>query len=172
MWKTLTEAPTFFQKFFFENFQTPDDYIDSIFDYTKSLAINSLFCHYIGLGDRHCDNLVITSQSGQIYNIDFDCIFERAKQLPVPEKVSFRLTRNIVAPLGAFQVRGLFEYYMVEIAKFLQKNKRNILINLSPFYHDQLYEAHHNDQNKEKNFHNIKANLSFSQYESIKQAVA
>ena len=50
------------------------------------MAIWSLFCYIIGLGDRHCDNILI-NEEGTIIHIDFEAIFEKAKLLRVPERV-------------------------------------------------------------------------------------
>ena len=62
----------------------------------------------IGLGDRHCDNILIHTSTGEASHVDFDCIFDKGKCLPVPEIVPFRLTRNILDVFGVLKEKGLF----------------------------------------------------------------
>jgi cell cycle checkpoint protein MEC1 len=51
------------------------------------------------MGDRHCDNILMC-EDGEIFHIDYECIFNKAKGLPVPEIVDFRLTKNFRHGLG------------------------------------------------------------------------
>ena len=82
-------------------------------NYIKSTAVWSVFGYIIGLGDRHCDNILLDKNTGEVIHIDYDCIFHRGKNLPVPELVSFRMTKNIEAPLGTFRTSGLFRFYFI-----------------------------------------------------------
>jgi serine/threonine-protein kinase ATR len=59
------------------------------------------------LGDRHCENILLDMNSGAAVHVDFNCLFDKGKQLEVPERVPFRLTQNIVAGLGVTGVEGL-----------------------------------------------------------------
>ena len=104
------------------------------------MAIWSLFSQYMGLGDRHCDNILMDIESGALIHIDFECIFERGKHLGCPEVVSFRLTKNLLRALGSFSAFGLYKYYMVEMAKFFIKNVNNLMCALDPFVYDPLIE--------------------------------
>ncbi len=78
--------------------------------------------------------------TGTAFNIDFDCIFEKGKYLPVPERVSFRITKNLESAMGSFRALGLYAHYMSELAKFFAKNKENILGALDSFLKDPLVE--------------------------------
>ena len=60
------------------------------------------------LGDRHYDNILIKIENGESFNIDFDCIFDKGRYLPVPEIIPFRITKNLENTLGAFKSYGLF----------------------------------------------------------------
>src|SRR6266581_4782889 len=44
--------------------------------YTRSLAVNSMVGHILGLGDRHPSNLMLDRISGRITHIDFSDCFE------------------------------------------------------------------------------------------------
>jgi serine/threonine-protein kinase mTOR len=69
--------------------------------YTKSLAVMSMVGYILGLGDRHCSNLMIDRQSGKIVHIDFGDAFEVAMlREKFPERVPFRLTRMLVKAMG------------------------------------------------------------------------
>ena len=66
-------------------------------NYTRSLAVNSMAGHILGLGDRHPSNLLIKRDSGEVVHIDFGDCFEVAMQREAyPEKVPFRLTRMLI----------------------------------------------------------------------------
>jgi len=49
--------------------------------------------HIVGLGDRHGENLLLDSVSGDIVHVDFSCLFDKGITLQQPEVVPFRLTQ-------------------------------------------------------------------------------
>jgi ataxia telangiectasia mutated family protein len=51
---------------------------------------------FIGIGDRHTQNILIKENTGDLVHIDFGIVFEQGKVLPTPEKIPFRLTRDII----------------------------------------------------------------------------
>ena len=76
------------------------------------------------LGDRHLENILLDTNTGEVVHIDFDCLFEKVRQhhtcnvarvtpglqgqhLEVPEIVPFRLTHNIVDGFGVTGVEGM-----------------------------------------------------------------
>ena len=64
--------------------------------YTRSLAVNSMVGHILGLGDRHPSNLLLERNTGKVVHIDFGDCFEVAMlREKFPEKVPFRLTRML-----------------------------------------------------------------------------
>ncbi len=79
---------------------------------------------------------MLEKNTGKVIHIDFDCIFDKGKYLPVPELTSFRLTNNIEAALGVFGSYGLFFHYMVAISKIFKKNSESILRALDSFIYD------------------------------------
>jgi phosphatidylinositol kinase/protein kinase (PI-3 family) len=60
----------------------------------------------LGLGDRHCENILMDNNTGDLVHVDFNCLFEKGKSLETPERVPFRLTQNIVDALGVTGVEG------------------------------------------------------------------
>jgi FKBP12-rapamycin complex-associated protein len=64
--------------------------------YTRSLAVNSMVGHILGLGDRHPSNLLLERATGKVVHIDFgDCFEVAMHREKFPEKVPFRLTRML-----------------------------------------------------------------------------
>lgn len=49
----------------------------------------------LGLGDRHLDNILFDKRTAELVHIDYNVVFERGKQLRVPEIVPFRLTQSM-----------------------------------------------------------------------------
>lgn len=141
------------------------------------MAIWSAFSYIIGLGDRHCDNILLKKNTGDILHIDFDCIFEKGKYLPVPETIPFRLTRNIEAPMGAFKAYGLYRFYFLKVCEFFQKNEENILGALDSFINDPLLENVNNKKvekdhtNPQKQFEIVRSKIKFSDYDSILEGI-
>jgi FKBP12-rapamycin complex-associated protein len=64
--------------------------------FTRSLAVNSMVGHILGLGDRHPSNFMIERNTGQVIHIDFgDCFEVAMHREKFPEKIPFRLTRML-----------------------------------------------------------------------------
>lgn len=45
--------------------------------YVNSTAFMSVLGHIMGLGDRHCENILLCKDDGSIFHVDFSCLFER-----------------------------------------------------------------------------------------------
>ena len=45
--------------------------------FTRSSAVMSMVGYIMGLGDRHCENILIFKNTGAVLHIDFDCLFEK-----------------------------------------------------------------------------------------------
>ena len=64
--------------------------------FTRSLAVNSMVGHILGLGDRHPSNLMLGRKTGKVVHIDFgDCFEVAMHREKFPEKIPFRLTRML-----------------------------------------------------------------------------
>ena len=68
--------------------------------YASSLACGSVFGHLCGVGDRHLGNMLLDRRTGELIHIDYAVCQDRGLRLRVPELVPFRLTGNLVLPLG------------------------------------------------------------------------
>jgi phosphatidylinositol kinase/protein kinase (PI-3 family) len=86
----------------------PATWLQARTTFTRTTAAWSIAGHIVGLGDRHCDNLLIDVQTGANVQIDFGHLFDSARDLPVPEIVPFRLTQNMIDSFGVCGVEGGF----------------------------------------------------------------
>jgi len=69
-----------FRFFFVEKFgHAVHQWYDAKMRYTKSVAINSVVGHVLGIGDRHCSNILIHESTGEVVHIDFGIVFEQGK---------------------------------------------------------------------------------------------
>ena len=50
----------------------------------------------LGLGDRHGENILFDSTSGDCVHVDFNCLFNKGEAFDYPEVVPFRLTHNLI----------------------------------------------------------------------------
>jgi serine-protein kinase ATM len=47
--------------------------------YTRSVAVNSIVGHILGIGDRHVSNILVHEKTGEVIHIDFGIVFEQGK---------------------------------------------------------------------------------------------
>jgi len=128
-----------FRHFFLERFLDPCEWFHRRIAYTRSVAVGSIVGYVVGLGDRHCQNILIDKQSAELVHIDFGVAFDQGKLLKTPEIVPFRLTRDIVDGMGVTGVEGVFRRCCEETMRVLRKNKEMLLTVLEVFVHDPLY---------------------------------
>eukprot|EP00775_Hariotina_reticulata_P008457 gene8457-8641_t len=76
--------------------------------FTASAAVGSILGWVLGLGDRHLDNLLLDTDTGELLHIDFSVCFDKGQGLGVPEVVPFRLTQMMQAALGPGGLPGPF----------------------------------------------------------------
>ena len=92
--------------FLLERFEDPDEWFERRVAYTRSTAAISVLGHVLGLGDRHCHNILLDEKTGEVVHIDLGVSFEAGRVLPVPEVVPFRLTRDLVDAMGYTKTEG------------------------------------------------------------------
>jgi hypothetical protein len=108
--------------------------------FTYSNAVMSMIGYIIGLGDRHLDNILLDLSTGEVIHIDYNICFEKGKTLRVPEKVSCRLTQNIVNAFGITGIEGTFRMSCEHILRVLRKGKETLLTLLEAFVYDPLID--------------------------------
>lgn len=125
--------------FFFETFVSSESWFNSRTTYTRGIAASSIVGYIMGLGDRHCNNILLDKQTGEPIHIDLGVAFDQGKQLPIPETVPFRLTRDIVDGFGITGTRGVFSKACEQTFRILRDHREHILAILDVLRWDPLY---------------------------------
>ncbi|CAL9732320.1 serine/threonine-protein kinase Tel1p [Monosporozyma unispora] len=128
-----------FHKFFFKSFLDPDAWYKSKKKYIKSVATSSIVGHMLGLGDRHLNNLLVDSSTGEVIHIDLGIAFDQGRLLSIPELVPFRLTRDMVDGFGITGVDGLFRENCEKVYSALRTNREKLMCVLNILKWDPLY---------------------------------
>lgn len=80
-------------------------------------------CFAFGLGDRHLNNILINEKTGALVHIDLGMVFDfSSRHLKYPERVPFRLTRDIVDPILIDGIQGRFTNVAIHALKLLREN--------------------------------------------------
>ncbi len=111
--------------------------------FTRSLAVYSMLGYIIGLGDRHCDNILICDNF-QLVFIDFDCVFNMGLMLPKPEVVPFRLTPELQDIMGIYGESGDFVHACEVALNCLKRNAAVLMSQFECFVKDPLHSAIYN----------------------------
>lgn len=125
--------------FFFEQFRTPEDWITNRTKYTRSTASVSMIGYILGIGDRHCNNILLDRSTGEVVHIDLGIAFDQGKLLKVPELIPFRLTRDIVDGMGVTGVEGVFRQSCQVSMRILRDEAEGIRTILNVLRYDPLY---------------------------------
>ena len=130
--------------------------------FSRSLAVTSIVGYILGLGDRHPSNLMISHATGQVIHIDFgDCFDVAATRERFPERIPFRLTRQLINALEVGGVDGTFRITAERMSDLMRKNIDTILAMLDAFVNDPLLAHANHPQNLVDRVH---AKLSGEEY--------
>ncbi|CAF4345925.1 unnamed protein product, partial [Rotaria sp. Silwood2] len=132
--------PAVFHQYFFAAYPDPNRWYISRMNFVRSTAVMSMIGYIMGLGDRHCENILLDTCTGETVHVDFNCLFNKGLTFEIPEKVPFRLTHNIVDGMGTLGVEGVFRK-TCEIILHLIRDERELLVSvLKTFIYDPLVE--------------------------------
>lgn len=98
----------------------------------------SMAGYILGLGDRHGENILLDSTSGDVVHVDFNCLFNKGETFEWPERVPFRLTQNMVAAMGPLGVEGVFRRSCAVTLRVLRNNSNTLMSIVTPFVYDPL----------------------------------
>lgn len=127
------------REFFADTFLEVDNWFQSRVLYTRGIATTSIVGYVVGLGDRHCNNILLDKESGEPIHIDLGVAFDQGKKLPIPETVPFRLTRDIIDGFGISGVEGIFRKSCEHTFRVMQMHSDHILVILDVLRWDPLY---------------------------------
>ncbi|KAI9100689.1 kinase-like domain-containing protein [Phlyctochytrium arcticum] len=108
--------------------------------FARSSAVMSVVGYVIGLGDRHLDNILIDSKTGEVVHIDYNVCFENGRKLRIPETVPFRLTGIIRDAFGPYGTAGEFRTACEIVLKAMRTKSAEFLILLEAFVYDPLVD--------------------------------
>ncbi|KAK9117159.1 hypothetical protein Sjap_016106 [Stephania japonica] len=94
----------------------------------------------VGLGDRHSMNILIDQTTAEVVHIDLGVAFEQGLMLKTPERVPFRLTRDIIDGMGVTGVEGVFRRCCEKTLSVMRSNKEALLTIIEVFIYDPLYK--------------------------------
>jgi serine-protein kinase ATM len=138
--KCCSEFHPVFHNYFLENYPDPLTWYTRRLAYVRSVATSSMIGYIIGLGDRHASNILIDSATAELVHIDLGVAFEQGKQLPVPELVPFRLTRDIVHGMGVSGIHGVFSESCERTMDVMRQQHQFIESIVEVFLHDPLFK--------------------------------
>eukprot|EP00300_Choanocystis_sp_HF-7_P008824 c16130_g1_i1.p1 GENE.c16130_g1_i1~~c16130_g1_i1.p1 ORF type:complete len:255 (+),score=57.86 c16130_g1_i1:107-871(+) len=137
----LPAFPPFFHRFFLHHFPLPVQWHHSRLRYARTLAVMSMVGWVVGLGDRHSENILFDTTTGDCMHVDLACLFDKGRRLACPEIVPFRLTQNLVDGLpGLRGVDGIYRVACEQSLRVMHQNKALLMNVLEPFVHDPLLE--------------------------------
>ncbi|KAJ3272971.1 hypothetical protein HDV01_004877 [Terramyces sp. JEL0728] len=140
VFKKIEKAfPPIFGSVFFELYRDPKIWYENRLKYVQSVAASSIVGYMLGIGDRHCQNILFDKNSAEVIHIDLGIAFDQGKLLTTPELVPFRLTKNLVHAMGITGVEGVFKRGCEETLKVLHTESDFIFTLLDVFRHDPLY---------------------------------
>ena len=137
--KACELSPPSLHRFFLENYYEPAVWYERQLAFTRSVAVSSIVGHVLGLGDRHLGNILIQQRTAQVVHIDLGIAFEQGRILKIPERVPFRLTRELVDGMGVCGVEGPMRQSCEATMEVLRAHKNTLLTLLEVFVHDPLY---------------------------------
>ena len=109
--------------------------------FIRSCAGSCVTTYILGIGDRHLDNIMITTR-GQLFHIDFGFVFGKdPKPLPSP----FRLTREMAVAIGGENYQSSdnfnrFKTYCFQSYNWLRKSS-NLIMNLLSLLNDDTIKS-------------------------------
>lgn len=132
----LPAFPPVLQEWFMRRFPYPASWFTARLQFTRSAAVMSMTGAVLGLGDRHCENVLVDQDSGGVMHVDFNCLFEKGRLFTQPETVPFRLTQNMRTAMGICDDRGPFRRSCELTLQMMREQEETLLAVLEAFIHD------------------------------------
>ncbi|CAN0845720.1 Serine/threonine-protein kinase ATR [Linum grandiflorum] len=169
--KLLPLFPPVFHKWFLTTFSEPAAWFRARVAYAHTTAVWSMVGHIVGLGDRHGENILFDSTTGDCVHVDFSCLFDKGLQLEKPELVPFRLTQNMIDGLGITGYEGIFLKVCEITLSVLRTHRETLMSVLETFIHDPLVEWTKSHKSSGTEVQNPHAQRAISNIEARLQGV-
>lgn len=140
MKEIVSRHPPVFHRWFLERWKEPAAWFAARTAFSHTAAVWSMVGHVVGLGDRHGENILFDSTTGDAVHVDFSCLFDKGLELELPERVPFRLTQNLVDGLGVGGYEGVFMRVCEITLTVLRSHREALMSVLETFVHDPLVE--------------------------------
>lgn len=132
--------PPRFQNWFTNYYTDPYSWWQARKNFTRSVAVYSMLGYMLGLGDRHAENIMLDTSTGQAVHVDFNALFNVAETFMVPECVPFRLTQNMSAAMGVFGHEGMFRKTCEDVLYILRQYRELFAVQVNQLLEDPLRE--------------------------------
>ncbi|SPO22580.1 related to serine-protein kinase atr [Ustilago trichophora] len=150
--KVLAKFPPVFHEWFLATFPDPTAWLQARSAYARTAAVMSMVGFVLGLGDRHGENILFDSNSGDTVHVDLNCLFDKGQRFEIPERVPFRLTQNMVDAMGVTGCDGVFRKSAEITISILRDNRDSLMSVLEAMVHDPLGEWNvPDDRHRSKN---------------------
>ncbi|KNC81583.1 hypothetical protein SARC_06102 [Sphaeroforma arctica JP610] len=164
--------PAVFYKWFLNRFPEPTSWVAAKTAYARSTAVMSIVGYIMGLGDRHGENILFDSKSGEIVHVDFNCMFNAGKLFEIPERVPFRLTHNMIDAFGLTGYEGLFRASCERTLSVMRKEIDTLMSVLTPFIHDPVADSTFKSKtNTIKTVNEVRTRLNGSSHSGLPMSV-
>jgi len=138
--KLLPRHPPVFGDWFLQTFPDPTSWYNARLAYCRTAAVMSMVGYVLGLGDRHGENILLDSTTGDCVHVDFNCLFNKGETFDYPEIVPFRLTHNMVEVMGPLGTEGIFRRSCEVTLRVMRDQMDPLMSVLKTFIYDPLVE--------------------------------
>nr|CAD7397905.1 unnamed protein product [Timema poppensis] len=113
---------------------SPEVFFSLRHNFMLSYATMCISHWFLGIGDRHLSNCLVSQKDARCVAIDFGHSFGTATQfLPVPELFPFRLTPHLVSMMQPIGQTGFLRESMIHVVRALRKNHSILLATMEVF---------------------------------------
>nr|CAD7610677.1 unnamed protein product [Timema genevievae] len=113
---------------------SPEVFFSLRHNFVLSYATLCISHWFVGIGDRHLNNCLVSQKDARCVAIDFGHSFGTATQfLPVPELFPFRLTPHLVSMMQPLEQTGFLRESMIHVVRALRKNHSILLATMEVF---------------------------------------
>jgi hypothetical protein len=125
--------------------------------FARSFAVLSIGLYILGMGDRHLENFLVDKSGGDLVSIDFGAAFGFGVNLPVPELMPIRFTRQLSNFLHPLDSKQLMKQDMIYSMTALRSSAQKLLNLMQVFILEPHLDwlAHAKEQNKTLHQSNI-----------------